>query len=305
MNDRGYGVIRNIQDAQYGGRRYYADLHTPDFERLAQSIALPFHRVRDLGQIGATLRDALAQAGPMVIEIDMTAIGPFAQQFSGPAGEESRGLSAASPRRSASRKEPIHGDADTRRRRMAPRTRRRLRLALPRRRQRQRRARGGERRRRRGGDRGRRRRPAPARLGEPQAARARERAVPDQRADPRARGGARAAAAARQRQADQRDARARRERRRHVPVLRRRVRDARGDADAAARRLPHDERARADGRDRGDHAVELADRERGAEARARARRRQRGDREARRGDAARGARARPHLRSRPAFRKAS
>jgi acetolactate synthase-1/2/3 large subunit len=29
MNDRGYGVIRNIQDAQYGGRRYYADLHTP------------------------------------------------------------------------------------------------------------------------------------------------------------------------------------------------------------------------------------------------------------------------------------
>jgi acetolactate synthase I/II/III large subunit len=84
MNDRGYGVIRNIQDAQYGGRRYYADLHTPDFERLAQSIALPFHRVRDLGQIGATLRDALAQAGPVVIEIDMTAVGPFAQQFSGP-----------------------------------------------------------------------------------------------------------------------------------------------------------------------------------------------------------------------------
>jgi acetolactate synthase-1/2/3 large subunit len=84
MNDRGYGVIRNIQDAQYGGRRYYADLHTPDFERLAQSIALPLHRVRDLGQIGSTLRDALAQPGPAVIEIDMTAIGPFAQAFSGP-----------------------------------------------------------------------------------------------------------------------------------------------------------------------------------------------------------------------------
>jgi acetolactate synthase I/II/III large subunit len=84
MNDRGYGVIRNIQDAQYGGRRYYADLHTPNFEQLAQSIALPFHRVRDLGALGATLRDALAQPGPAVVEIDMTAIGPFAQQFSGP-----------------------------------------------------------------------------------------------------------------------------------------------------------------------------------------------------------------------------
>ncbi len=84
MNDRGYGVIRNIQDAIYGGRRYYADLHTPDFERLAQSIALPFHRVRDLGQVGAVLRDALAQPGPVLIEIDMTAIGPFATQFAGP-----------------------------------------------------------------------------------------------------------------------------------------------------------------------------------------------------------------------------
>jgi len=84
MNDRGYGVIRNIQDVYYGGRRYFADLHTPDFERLAQSIALPHHRVRDLGQIGATLRDALAQPGPALVEIDMTAIGPFANAFSGP-----------------------------------------------------------------------------------------------------------------------------------------------------------------------------------------------------------------------------
>ena len=31
MNDRGYGVIRNIQDAQYDGRRMYADILTPDF----------------------------------------------------------------------------------------------------------------------------------------------------------------------------------------------------------------------------------------------------------------------------------
>jgi len=90
MNDRGYGVIRNIQDAHYGGRRYYADLHTPDFEQLTQSIALPFHRVRDLGALGATLRDALAQPGPAVVEIDMTAIGPFARQFSGPPVRKAR-----------------------------------------------------------------------------------------------------------------------------------------------------------------------------------------------------------------------
>ncbi len=84
MNDRGYGVIRNIQDAQYGGRRYYADLHTPDFGALAQSLGLPFHRVRDLAAVDGAMRDAAARRGPTLIEIDMVAIGPFAKAFAGP-----------------------------------------------------------------------------------------------------------------------------------------------------------------------------------------------------------------------------
>ena len=84
MNDRGYGVIRNIQDAQYGGRRYYADLHTPDFERLAQSIALPFHRVRDLAAVDGVLKDAIGRRGPTLVEVDMVAVGPFASAFAGP-----------------------------------------------------------------------------------------------------------------------------------------------------------------------------------------------------------------------------
>jgi acetolactate synthase-1/2/3 large subunit len=84
MNDRGYGVIRNIQDAHYGGRRYYADLHTPDFERLAQSIALPFQRVRDLAAVDAVLNDAMGRRGPTLVEIDMVAVGPFASAFAGP-----------------------------------------------------------------------------------------------------------------------------------------------------------------------------------------------------------------------------
>jgi len=83
MNDRGYGVIRNIQDAQYGGRRYYADLHTPDFECLAQSIALPFQRVRDLAAVEGVLKDAMGRRGPTLVEIDMVAVGPFASVFAG------------------------------------------------------------------------------------------------------------------------------------------------------------------------------------------------------------------------------
>jgi acetolactate synthase-1/2/3 large subunit len=77
-------VIRNIQDAHYGGRRYFVDLNTPDFAKLAQSIGLAHRRVQDLSELGGTLRDALAERGPVLMEIDMVAVGPFARAFSGP-----------------------------------------------------------------------------------------------------------------------------------------------------------------------------------------------------------------------------
>jgi len=84
MNDAGYGVIRNIQDARFGGRRYYVDLHTPDFEDLARSVALPFRRVREMSQFDAALEEALAQPGPAMLEVDMIAVGDFAHTFQGP-----------------------------------------------------------------------------------------------------------------------------------------------------------------------------------------------------------------------------
>jgi len=84
MNDGGYGVIRNIQDAHYGGRHCYVDLHTPDFEALAKSIQLPFTRLRDLGNAPAAFAQAKARKGPTLIELDMKAIGPFATAFAGP-----------------------------------------------------------------------------------------------------------------------------------------------------------------------------------------------------------------------------
>jgi len=84
MNDLGYGVIRNIQDAHYGGRRHYADLVTPDFAQLAGSIGLPHECVTDTADFGAAFARALAVEGPAVVEIDMTAIGPYATRFAGP-----------------------------------------------------------------------------------------------------------------------------------------------------------------------------------------------------------------------------
>jgi len=84
MNDRGYGVIRNIWDAQYGGRRAYADLHTPDFAALCRSMNLPHHRVLHAREFQSVLREAFAQRGPVLVEVDMTSVGPYASAFAGP-----------------------------------------------------------------------------------------------------------------------------------------------------------------------------------------------------------------------------
>jgi len=84
MNDQAYGVIRNIQDAQYGSRHHYSALNTPDFAAHCASIGLPHHVVRDVDDFAPALDAALAADGPQFLEVDMIAIGPFAESFSGP-----------------------------------------------------------------------------------------------------------------------------------------------------------------------------------------------------------------------------
>jgi acetolactate synthase-1/2/3 large subunit len=84
MNDRGYGVIRNIQDAQYGGRHHYASIHTPDFGLICQAMGLSHQRITMVDAFPAALDAALAMPGPSMIEVDMMAIGPFAESFAGP-----------------------------------------------------------------------------------------------------------------------------------------------------------------------------------------------------------------------------
>ena len=84
MNDAGYGVIRNIQDAQYGGRRHYADLLTPDFSLIARAIQLPHEKVSRITDFEAAFDRALAAKGPVLVEVDMVTIGPFAETFAGP-----------------------------------------------------------------------------------------------------------------------------------------------------------------------------------------------------------------------------
>ncbi|MNX13716.1 Acetolactate synthase isozyme 1 large subunit [compost metagenome] len=84
MNDRGYGVIKNIQDSQYGGRRHYVDLHTPDYAALAASLALRHVRVSRVADMDAALATAARESGPCLIEVDMLSIGAFKTVFAGP-----------------------------------------------------------------------------------------------------------------------------------------------------------------------------------------------------------------------------
>jgi acetolactate synthase I/II/III large subunit len=85
MNDGGYGVIKNIQDADYGARHCYVDLHTPNFAQLCASMGCQHLLLRDPAATGETLQKALAFDTPTVLEVDMKAWGPFAVKFAGPA----------------------------------------------------------------------------------------------------------------------------------------------------------------------------------------------------------------------------
>ena len=89
MNDRGYGVIRNIQDAEYGGRRRFVDLATPDFGALAAACGLDYRRIASPAAFAPGIGEALARPGPRLIEIDMTTIGPPRVPFGGPMGGRS------------------------------------------------------------------------------------------------------------------------------------------------------------------------------------------------------------------------
>jgi acetolactate synthase I/II/III large subunit len=77
MNDRGYGVIKRIQDATAQGRRFYADLQSPEIEKLAGISNIPFFRCSSADTFGNTVGKALAVKGLAMVEVDMTAVGEF------------------------------------------------------------------------------------------------------------------------------------------------------------------------------------------------------------------------------------
>lgn len=84
MNDRGFGVIKHIQDSLYGGRHHFADPTPPDFRRLSEGSGMPYAVVRSMDGLEAALGEALAHPGPALVEVDMAAIGPYPRYYAPP-----------------------------------------------------------------------------------------------------------------------------------------------------------------------------------------------------------------------------
>jgi acetolactate synthase-1/2/3 large subunit len=68
-NDSAYGAIKHLQRIKCEARYRDTELNNPDFVQLAQVFGIPARRIGDAASFAATLREALAQRGPFVIEI--------------------------------------------------------------------------------------------------------------------------------------------------------------------------------------------------------------------------------------------
>jgi acetolactate synthase I/II/III large subunit len=84
MNDKGYGVIKHIQNRMYGSRNYFADPVQPDMEKLAALAGVGFDRVSSAAEFGPKLAAAIAVDGPVLLEVDMTQVGTFPPYFAPP-----------------------------------------------------------------------------------------------------------------------------------------------------------------------------------------------------------------------------
>lgn len=84
MNSASYGVIKNIQDAHYGGRNVYADLLTPAFGTVCKAVGMKHILLDDIAKAGEALHRAVRTEGPVMVEVDMGSIGDFRHKFAGP-----------------------------------------------------------------------------------------------------------------------------------------------------------------------------------------------------------------------------
>lgn len=77
FNDCCYGVLKGLQLKQVNAP-FGVDLHTPDFQLLAQSMGMPSARAETLVEYEEALVQGLNADGPFLLEVDVTKFAPIA-----------------------------------------------------------------------------------------------------------------------------------------------------------------------------------------------------------------------------------
>jgi acetolactate synthase-1/2/3 large subunit len=86
FDDAAYGVLRNIQNAHFEGRKIGVELRSPDFVALARAFGFTSERVRSAEDFRRALSSAVKGHQPCMIVVDSNAIGPMKRVFAGPDG---------------------------------------------------------------------------------------------------------------------------------------------------------------------------------------------------------------------------
>ena len=76
FNDRGYGVLRGVQDQQFD-HRTHVDLTTPDFTMMAAAVGIPAVAVDSAARFHEAFAAAVRRPGPTLLGIDMTKLHPL------------------------------------------------------------------------------------------------------------------------------------------------------------------------------------------------------------------------------------
>ena len=77
FNDRGYGMLRFIQDMAMDGRRVGVELATPDFEAVGAAFGINAAAVRSPSAFADSFSRAVDTGGPWLLDIDLNAMTPM------------------------------------------------------------------------------------------------------------------------------------------------------------------------------------------------------------------------------------
>jgi len=78
FNDNAYGNVMRDQVNRFQGRKYGAELHNPDFVKLAEAYGARGVRANSPEELESSLRTSLAHDGPTLIEVP---VGPMPTPF--------------------------------------------------------------------------------------------------------------------------------------------------------------------------------------------------------------------------------